>query len=312
MSESHWSRVGEAGTSLGMKFLLLVYKCSGRWGFRLILLPVMSYFYLVRSEARLASKEYLNKIAPLLEQSQRESLTSYQHFWMFGEILLDKLLVWMGRIRKEDVVFATPDTFARIDTQQQGGVIIVSHHGNTEICSALAHQLPDIRLTLLVYTQHAEKFNALMKKANSTAQIEMLQVTEMSPATAMLLAQRVEAGEYIVIAGDRTPVTGQQRISEVDFLGAKALMPQGAFILAGLLKCPVYLMFCFKERAKYYIHLEQFSEQFSIPRRQRSQIIDAAVQKYAERLEHYCIKAPLQWFNFYPFWKPRRSADTEH
>ncbi|EKG30148.1 hypothetical protein Pav631_4647 [Pseudomonas avellanae BPIC 631] len=25
--------------------------------------------------------------------------------------------------------------------------------------------------------------------------------------------------------------------------------------------------------------------------------------RYAERLGHYCLEAPQQWFNFYPFWK---------
>jgi predicted LPLAT superfamily acyltransferase len=26
-------------------------------------------------------------------------------------------------------------------------------------------------------------------------------------------------------------------------------------------------------------------------------------QQYVERLEHYVRLAPLQWFNYYPFWK---------
>ena len=25
--------------------------------------------------------------------------------------------------------------------------------------------------------------------------------------------------------------------------------------------------------------------------------------RYAERLGRYCLQAPRQWFNFYPFWK---------
>jgi predicted LPLAT superfamily acyltransferase len=26
------------------------------------------------------------------------------------------------------------------------------------------------------------------------------------------------------------------------------------------------------------------------------------VGEYACRLEHFCLRAPLQWFNFYDFW----------
>lgn len=292
--------------------MLLVYKLFGRWGFRVILFPVMSYYYLVQREARQASQQYLQRIQLLLDPEQANGLTSFQHFLMFGEILLDKFLVWMGHIRLDDVVFENPGIIENIDNDSKGGIIIVSHLGNTEVCNAIAHQKPNIRLTLLVYTKHAEKFNSLMKKVNSSACIEMMQVTDMSPATAMILSERVDAGEFIVIAGDRTPVTGHERVSRVNFLGDIALMPQGAFILAGLLKCPVYIMFCLKMSEKYHIYVELFSEQIAFNRKVRDQIIDKSVQQYASRLEHYCKKAPLQWFNFFPFWCGNRVlSDSE-
>ena len=31
------------------------------------------------------------------------------------------------------------------------------------------------------------------------------------------------------------------------------------------------------------------------------QAIEAAMRRYAERLEHYCRSAPYNWFNFYEF-----------
>jgi len=298
---SHWSGVSEAGTVLGMRSLLLVYQLTGRWGFRLILLPVMAYYYLTQAGARRASGEYLYNLSRF---GKGISLPhAFFHFMSFGEALLDKFLVWMGRIRRDDVVFHNTELFAQLDQSDRGAVIVVSHLGNTEICSALAHQMPGLRLTVLVYTRHAEKFNSLMKRFNSSACIELLQVTEVTPATAMMLSERVDAGEIVVIAGDRTPVTGGGRVSEVSFLGQQALMPQGAFILASLLKCPVYLMFCLKQKKQYHLYLELFSEKIRFSRKQRDEAITAVVQQYAERLEFYCLKAPLQWFNFFPFWQ---------
>lgn len=307
--KKHWSGIGEAGSLLGMKLLLLVYRVFGRWGFRLILLPVISYFYLTRKSARLASAEYLSRLSETFPDCAQAGLNSRQHFWSFGEVLLDKLLVWMGRIHREDVVFETPDAFFEVDKSTQGGVILVSHLGNTEVCSALAHQLPDIKITMLVYTHHAEKFNALMKQTNSSACINLMQVTDITPATAMVLSERVEAGEYVVIAADRTPVNGAGRTSVVDFLGAKASFPQGAFILAGLLRCPVYLLFCLKQEQQYHLYLEQFASQISFNRRNRNEQVQAAVQAYAKRLEYYCQLAPLQWFNFFPFWQSEQASD---
>lgn len=296
---------------LGMKLLLLVYRLTGRIGFRLCLFPVMAYYYLFRRTARQASQAYLQRIRPLLPASGRSRLSSFRHFMMFGEILLDKLLVWMGRIRRHDLLFATPDTVDEIEVNRKGGIIVVSHLGNFEICNAIAQQIPNIRLTILVYTRHAQKFNALMQGVASDAEVEIIQVNDLSPATVMLFAERVRGGGYVVIAGDRTPVTGQQRVSEVEFLGDIAAFPQGPFILAGLLRCPVYFLFCLKQQTQYHVYIERFSEQIDFQqRKRRPQILDNAVQAFASRLQHYCLQAPLQWFNFFPFWREDRDRET--
>jgi len=311
-SNTHWSRIGESGTVLGMKFLLLMFRFFGRTGFRLCLYPVMVYYYLSRTEARAASQQYLRQISAYLPESERGGLSSYRHFVMFGEILMDKLLAWMGKILRDDVEFETPDTIREIETERKGGIIIVSHLGNFEVCSALANEVPDLKLTILIYTRHAQKFNQLMKRVNGSTDVEIMQVTDISPITAMQLSERIAAGGYVVIAGDRTPVTGQKRVSRVRFLGRDAPMPQGAFVLAGLLKCPVYLMFCLKQQERYHIYVELFARQLEYGnRKKRQEALDLAVQKFAQRLEFYCLKAPLQWFNFFPYWDgPSQPGDN--
>lgn len=310
--DTHWSRIGESGTMLGMKTLLLGYRLFGRRGFRVLLFPVIGYFFLFRREARLASQEYLRQVSPYLDDEQRARLSSFRHFMMFGEILLDKLLVWIGRITRDHVVFATPETITEIEGNRKGGIIVVSHLGNFEVCSALANQLPDMRLTILVYTRHAVKFNSLMRRYTGDVKVEIMQVTDVSPATSMLLADRIGAGEYVVIAGDRTPVTGHQRVSRARFFGRDAPLPQGAFILAGLLQCPVYLLFCLKQEGRYHVYIEAFRRRLEFGvRAARTQTLQEAVQAYAQRLEQYCLLAPLQWFNFFPYWSESSIAPVE-
>jgi len=299
----HWSKLSESGTVMGMKLLLAAYHIFGRFSFRIILFPVMSYYYVKNSVARHASKQYLLQIGLCTPNPEHESLSSFKHFLTFGDIILDKFLVWMGKIGREDVVFETPAILDRLDASEQGGIIVVSHLGNVEVCNALGQQLKNIRLTLLVNTEHAAKFNSLMDKASGSPNIKVLQVKDISPATAMVLSERIEQGEYVVIASDRTPATGQGRVSRVNFLGKPALMPQGAFILGNILKCPVYLMFCLKEKGRYHIYVELFAKQLKFIRKQRDTALTDIVQRYANRLQYYCLKEPLQWFNFYPFWE---------
>lgn len=310
-STRHWSRITESGTVVGMQMLLMLYRLFGRWGFRLGLFPVIGYYYLTRKQARLASQQFLQRLSSIYPEIPVHS--SFRHFLMFGEILLDKLLVWTGLINITHVRFKSDGFFEQAIQQNQGGVIVVSHLGNTEVCSALAHQQPNLRLTLLVYTEHAKKFNTMMQKVGANTQIEMYQVTEMNPAFAMLMAERVNAGEFLVIAGDRTPVIGQQRLTSVEFLGRPANFPQGPFILANLLKCPVYLMFCLKNNAVYDIYIERFSTQLKANRLTRQSMLKETLQRYADRLAAYARLAPLQWFNFYSFWQNAdESADKNN
>ena len=68
---------------------------------------------------------------------------------------------------------------------------------------------------------------AMQKMRGMLAAVELVQVTEMGPATAVMLAERVAAGGFVAIVGDRTPVQGGRSVT-ADFLGHRAPFPIGA------------------------------------------------------------------------------------
>jgi predicted LPLAT superfamily acyltransferase len=73
------------------------------------------------------------------------------------------------------------------------------------------------------------------------------------------LHERLERGEWLAIAGDRVPLHGGRSVT-VDFLGHPAF-PQGPWLLAGLLKCPVNLLMCLKQPDGHYrLTLEPFAD----------------------------------------------------
>jgi predicted LPLAT superfamily acyltransferase len=306
----HWSHIQENGSVLGIKTLLFIYQILGRTIFSIILRPVMLYYYLSNRMARESSKQYISYVSPYLDKYDAENLSSFRHFCNFGDMMLDKLLVWMDKIEPSDIEFKTPSVVDGIKASGKGAIIIVSHLGNIEVCNALRQKLAEVKLTVLVNTEQAEKFNSIMRQLNSNASAELIQVNEMSPATAMLLSERINNGELIVIAGDRTPERAE-RTSDVEFFGKIASMPQGAFILASILKCPIYLLFCLKHKSKYHIYVEKFSDNLRFARKTRQAQLDEVVQRYASRLQYYCLKAPLQWYNFFPFWQSNTSYETK-
>ncbi|MDX1300410.1 MAG: glycosyl transferase, partial [Pseudomonas sp.] len=81
-----------------------------------------------------------------------------------------------------------------------------------------------------------------------------------------------------------------------------APLPPGPWLLAGLLQCPVSLIHCLKIDNRYQVIIEPFAERLQWKRSERDEVIHHWTQRYADQLAQRCLDAPLQWFNFYPFW----------
>lgn len=302
---AHWSQVSEAGALTGMRFLFACFKLGGRPLFKLVLAPVILYFFLFRTQARAASLDYLRRVqrSGAIASNRSLLLLSAKHFWSFGNALIDKLAVWMGSIPLAQVQIHGDEIIFQLRARKQGCVLVISHLGNFEICRCLSARHPGMRLTVLMHTKHAQKFNRMMQEKASASQLDILQVTEITPATAMLLSERIEQGEFVAIAGDRVPISNPENSLLVDFLGDKAPLPLGPFTLASILRAPMIGLFCLRENAGFSIYFKQLSEAQQIPRRQRQQHMQQLAQAYAEQLEFHCRRQPLQWFNFFDFWQ---------
>ncbi len=299
----HWSRTPERGTLLGIRTMLWSYRLLGRPGFKALLLPVISYFWLTGRSQREASRDYLTRLtarAAELNQPLPEPVGSLHHFLRFGEAALDKLAAWRGDIGLDDIELVNPHHYEA--ARGKGALIIGSHLGNLELCRALGNKAQGVRITALVFTRHAARFNALLQEVNPDSGLNLVQVQELGADTAIMLKSRIEAGEWVVIVGDRTSVTKEKRVVWADFLGAKAPFPLGPFALSAILGCPTYLMFGLREQGRFRVHFEPFADGSPLPRAGRQQQLEARVQHYANRLEHHCLRAPLEWFNFFDFW----------
>ncbi len=147
------------------------------------------------------------------------------------------------------------------------------------------------------------------------AGLNLMQVTDIGPETAMLLQEKLDRGEWIAIVGDRIAVNpqrgGEWRVCWSRFMGQTAPFPQGPFILAAILRCPVNLIFALRQQGKLRIYCEPFADPLLLPRAERQQALQHIIDRYAERLEHYALQSPLDWFNFFDFWRLPDPKDKE-
>jgi len=320
-ARSHWSGVPERHGVWGMRFMLAASRHGGRRLFSLLLYPVIGYFWLTGRAQRQASVQYLQRIRQTAERQNRRlppSLNSFRHFMRFGDAMLDKLSSWQGGIQLGEHIDFSPLTPALPPSDRQRGLLILaSHLGDIEVCRALAQGEGRIKINALVFTDHARRFQALLAQINPQSGINLITVKDMGPETAMLLRQKLDAGEWVAIVGDRTPLPAHRRDSAQgvvwsEFLGAPAPFPQGPFILAAALRCPVALMFALKEQGKLRIYYEHFADRLDLPRDRRPQALQGAVDRYAARLQHYCLVSPLDWFNFFDFWRLPAAPTPPH
>jgi predicted LPLAT superfamily acyltransferase len=66
-------------------------------------------------------------------------------------------------------------------------------------------------------------------------------------------------------------------------------------------------MFCLREGGRHRVYFERFAERIELPRRDKEAALAAYAQRYARRLESYCLRDPLQWYNFFDFWAEARA-----
>lgn len=311
-NDKHWASVKAVNFLAGMRVMLWIFRVFGRVPFRLVLYPVLFWYVVTRAAPRQASLDFLNRVnahaAPeaslkiQVQKVQSGLLGVLKHFASFAETMLDKMLLWSGQFKLTSIDFFGREQLDQCVAEKRGAILVCSHLGNLELTRVFSKGREAIKITVLAHTKHAQAFSKMLEELDPDSQLNMLAVTEITPATAMLLNDKIAQGEFIVITGDRIPVAANPRVAICDFLGAPAAFPVGPYLLASILQCPIYLLFTTQRNAHYEVHFELMSDSIRLPRKGRDQVLAGLVTQYAARLEYHCLRAPLQWFNFFDFW----------
>ena len=308
----HWAKIGEAGFVGGMRFLLWAHRQLGDVPFRAALFIVLLWLFATRRLARRASLDYLRRLhrASGGTTPAPTRRNSFRHFMSFADTILDKFLAFSGELDTLPCHIEGREPLLSLMREKRGALLVTAHLGNPELCRRLHYSLPADcplpRLTILVHTRHAEGFNRMLQRLDPTNAFDLMQVTSLTPATAMLLAERVAAGGFVVIAGDRIPVASampDNATLAVPFLGEAAYFPIGPYVLAAALGCPVYMLFSARRDTDFFVWLRPLAERVVLPRKERRAAIVPYLSAYVAALSEECRQNPLQWFNFFPFWQ---------
>ena len=319
-ASAHWSRQNEQAGYWQVKLILILFKIFPMFILRLCAFPVGFFYFLFSKRGRTESKRFLQKVAPFIDNRKtadkcRSSLGPLRHIISFSVSLVEKFQAWGGKFSFKDIHFQDDDIGELIRELEEGkGVVLIfSHLGNAELLRGLlnwgrtgvSRKIPVTTIMDMKITAH---FNRVLKELNPQSAMDIIGADEIGPQTAVLLEERLNSGEMVVFAGDRTSARMNSKNLTIPFLGEEAPFPQGIFYLASMMNASVYFVFSLRRRdlsliPEYDMHVHKSAVSGNFSRKEIYERTSLLSHSFVFFLEKYCREQPFQWYNFFDFWQ---------
>jgi len=296
--DQSWKTARERGGVRGMRFMLWLTTAFGRGPARLFVRVLAFYYTLFAGAARRGTRDFLMRV-----EGKAGFARVYRQILRFSQVTLDGLFLVSGKLHLFDIKRTGTEHLQKLKESGTGGILLGSHLGSMQAMRAQGSEAA-FPVYAVVYTKHAERINAVLREVSPDNHATLLQMGE-GMEFMLRIKELIDEGAIIAMAADR--VGDADRAVEVEFFGELARFPAGPYILASMLKCPVYLTFgIYKDPSGYDLYCEPFAERVVLPRKRRQEALVEYAQAYANRLEWFTERAPDNWFNFYEFWgKPK-------
>ena len=318
MSEEHkhWAEEKEViKTNRPLKLLLVLFKYSPGFMVRSLIYPVTFFYYIFNKNARKACQTYQKQLREFTGRKIPPRISAYRQMRSFSLCVLEKMEGWLGKIKFDRIQYHNDDVENILDLLRsgKGALLITSHLGNMELLRSLSDynkQLVgrEVPVYVVMDLNVNRNFSETLKSVNPKVSFNVINSNDIGPDSIVTLMDAIEAGSLVVIAGDRTSVTLKEKNLRISFLGKDAPFPYGVFLIAALLKAPVYFMFGLRSRLSIFnpkqnVYIEKCHTDFNCPRSEREARIIQCCGEFVARLEKYCILYPYQWYNFFDFWE---------
>lgn len=310
MKARHWKEIPERGSAWGIALLRGLMRLGGLPAMRVALAPVAFYYLLTHGTARTASRDYLQRLNAFCA---RRGMTCrlpadwrgvYRHIYSFALSLAEKYAAWSGAyarstsIQKDGLAVAR-----RLTEREQGVIMLASHLGNFDISIAFGAFDTRRRFRILIDHEGMRRFNDLRFSTMRHERIVFHDAEDVGPETAVELRQAVADGDIVVLAADRLGDPGDDAVT-VRLLDGEASLPAGPWVVAHLLRCPVFAVFACREGGDYRLVPFPISERVDLgDRKGRGQALSRYAQQFADCMEQVMLRYPEQWYNFFNYWR---------
>lgn len=280
------------GNVLGYKIFVFAMRHLGL-GFAYFLLRFVAlYFWLFARQGRLAMYTYFRRRWGY--SKFKSAIKVYQNYYVFGQTLIDRIAIMSGLDDKFTYEFDGIENLKALLAQKKGGILISGHIGNFDISDFFFQELDvEARINLAVTDLERQDIKSYLESVKKKTDLKFI-ILKDDMSHIFDIHRALSNNEIICFTGDRH-VDGIKTLDE-ELLGKKASFPAGPFHLAARMKVPVIFVYVMKESKTHY-HLYARTAQVE---KNEAQVL---LKKYTENMEWILEKYPLQWFNYFDYWK---------
>jgi len=303
---TEWATKSERGNRGWLRFALWLYTHLGRWAVAAILWPIVTYFLVLDSVCRRSSREWLATAWATAEG--RAALghrpwigTTVLHVYAFAMSVLDRMILWAGATGAFEIDHRGGERLLELASRGHGAILIGAHLGSFDMLRLISSRY-GLRVNVLMFTEHAARVNAFFESLGPESRVRVISVDPGSVQAAFEIRACLARGEFVGILGDRVPAGGRERPIATTFAGRPAAFPLSPFQLGVVLGAPVFLSLCISTgHLRYFAVTEPLFEGGRVARDMREKVAQELCEAWVRRFEHYCLRSPKQWFNFYDF-----------
>lgn len=267
----------------------------GRAPARALLYPVCLYFLVGFRSARRAIRQFRERAL----NCPARWLELFHHYHVFASTILDRVYFLKDRFDLFQIELHGQEVFDRELAKGRGCILLGAHVGSFEVVRSLGRAQRNLDVRVVMDEQNARVIRDITRELNPAVAESVIQVGGVE--TMLAVKEYLERGGVVGVMSDR--VIQDDQAVPCQFFGREAQFPTGPMRLAHVARAPVLLFFgLYRGGNRYEVHLEFFCDQVQLSPGQREDELRQWVQRYADRLEVVCRKAPDNWFNFYEFW----------
>lgn len=279
----------QRGSGWSIRLVFTFYTLFGYTFIYYLMYPVTFFYFLVANNVKVALRDYYQHI-----NKPFNNWVYYEHLRHFAITMCDR---FVSKVSPQDYTFEIENKEALMRHLHGGGILLLSHFGGW---SSAGNCFDGFKINIVMHEVLMHTIKRIEDAlASPNAHLNIIDLAKGNMYVSMHIASALLNNEIVAMMGDRA--TEAKHAHAVTFFGTKASFNKNPFYLAYKTQKPLIALGVTYQKPQCYAI--DFTHITLDKQNNQDQEITKAMQRYADFTAMLVEKNPLQWFNFYPFWK---------